>query len=177
MGFRLLYSALAISFFYLCLTTNVIASSVNLPLPTPSILNGTADYQTILKWSKLRISHYDTQSKLNYKTIPVELNAQCGNLKLLFIQIAPSCGNINCKYLVFSESLHKYRFLSEMGFNAMRLFCYPKDKNFTHYLFTSWHDTNSISTFRLDQVTAKFIENRANIEVDMSKSQNRETNR
>lgn len=135
-----------------------------------SLKNGNASYQQVLNWSKEKFiqeakGDYNGEEIQNrLKDFPVTVKDSCGTLKLLFIKNTPQCGNVNCKYLVFSEVHSSYRYLSEMSFASERLFCYPASNNF--YLVTSEHETNASSLFALYDIVQNTLVRKAEKEID-----------
>lgn len=145
-----------------------------------SLVNGTANYQEVLQWSKEKIiqeaksefTNQEIQSSLDH--FPVLINNHCDNLTILFIENTPQCGTINCKHLVFTATTSptkqlKYRYINEISFSANKLFCYGDNNRHNYYLVTSEHETNATGLINLYQFVKNKFVHKAQIKVDYTK--------
>lgn len=165
---------LAWVFLLACLSISI-CSADNL-LPTPALQNGSANYQETLDWAKQRIieeakkdySAEEIQSKL--QGFPLINEEKCGAMDLIFISNSPQCGNVNCPFLVFRKnpqaSITTYRYIDEIWFAGMRLYCFPHDKDFKYYLVTSYHDSAAVSFLELNEIKQDHIQKIKNREVN-----------
>lgn len=135
------------------------ADSPTLIQPTTALINGTATYADVLVWSKQRILQENSKESSKIQLLkqlhsfPLTTDAHCGKVKLLFIQNSPQCGNVNCPFLMFKEtqsdhSKKTYKYIDEVKFGAMRLYCFPNNK---YYLVTSLQHTNAESFLTVDE--------------------------